>query len=432
VSERPYYFMVAIWGERYRQRFVNLCLPSLLAPGNLPRLRAESGHRFLIATTRVDWAAIEHLPIMAEVRRFATPIFIEVPDQDDKNYTAALRRQTRCLKKLFETAYPAQAYGCLLLPDLILSDGLVETLNRSVAAGHRLVLLPALRQVEEDVLADLSATGLLPHRAGYAETVRPLAVAPRVLADLMVRHLHPEVLVFEEGHACQPLYPPFRFWRVPNRASIILHGFFGLPILMDFAAIPPDHVDCLDHDDYESVYLGRNFSHCNGLHVIQDSDTCGILSLTERATNHSERGLAKRFASVWMPHFALLANLRQGVARHTRRHRDVVRRDLFRRPIRWHADDLDEAYFQEEARIQCLIDRAAGDYFAGGGQFPSRLSLNPRYLILDLAVVPQFLMRVAGLFGILVAAVTGDPRAVARVRKNWAALMAQCRRIIIR
>ena len=55
--------MVAFWGDCYRDRFVQLCLPSLFAPGNLPRLRAEDGHRFLIATTLTDWAEIERLPI---------------------------------------------------------------------------------------------------------------------------------------------------------------------------------------------------------------------------------------------------------------------------------------------------------------------------------------------------------------------------------
>jgi hypothetical protein len=409
VTARPFYFMVAFWGERYRDRFVNLCLPSLLAPGNLPLLHAEDGHRFLIATTRADWDAIGDLPIIAELRRFAPPELLIIPEGKDISYAAALHRQTRCLKLLFDAAYPNRPYGCLLLPDLIVSDGFVATLIRSAQAGHRLVLLPALRQVEEGVLAELATSRAFSPATPGRETVWPLAIAPRALAGLGLRHLHPEVLVFEEGHRHQPLYPPFRFWRVPDRNGIILHGFFGLPILMDFEAVSADHTDCLAHDDYESVYLGRNFSRCGGLHIIRDSDECGILSLTEMAINRTPPRRLNRFGSSWMPQVALLANLRKALERYTRPHRDLVRRDLFRTAVRWHADDLDETYSREEALITSIIDRAAGDYYASGYALPPRFTLNARYLPLDLVNVVQSIFRLLG-GGVAVAlgALTGN------------------------
>jgi hypothetical protein len=80
VTPRPLHFMVAFWGEHYRDRFTNVCLPSLLAPGNLPRLSADNGHRLLIATTCSDWAAIENLPIMAKLTRYVLPVLVTIPD----------------------------------------------------------------------------------------------------------------------------------------------------------------------------------------------------------------------------------------------------------------------------------------------------------------------------------------------------------------
>ena len=56
---RPFYFLLSLWGEKYRNYFVDRCLPTLLAPGNFPVLRAADGHRLLIATTRSDWEAME-------------------------------------------------------------------------------------------------------------------------------------------------------------------------------------------------------------------------------------------------------------------------------------------------------------------------------------------------------------------------------------
>jgi hypothetical protein len=385
--------MVAFWGEHYRDRFTNVCLPSLLAPGNLPRLSADNGHRLLIATTCSDWAAIENLPIMAKLTRYVLPVLVTIPDEVGGDYAAALSRQTRCLKLLFEAAYPGRPYGCLLLPDLVVSDGFVAALERYAVAGHRLVLLPALRQVEEDVLAELENSGLTPAGVHGSRTMLPITIPPRTLADLAVRHLHPEVLAFEEGHPRQPLYPPFRFWRVPNRNGLVLHTFFGLPILMDFEAVLADHTECLDHADYEAVYLGRNFSHCGGLHIVQDSDECGILSLTEKSVNRSASRHIKRFGANWMPQLALLANLRQTLSRYVRPHCDLVRRDLFCAAVRWHGDDLDEEYTNEEARIAALIARAAGDYYADPDAFPSCPSLDMRYLPLDLIGMVQSIVR---------------------------------------
>jgi hypothetical protein len=52
---QPFDFIVSLWGERYRNYFVDRCLPTLLAEGNFPVLRASEGHRLLIATTQADW-----------------------------------------------------------------------------------------------------------------------------------------------------------------------------------------------------------------------------------------------------------------------------------------------------------------------------------------------------------------------------------------
>ena len=118
--------MVTFWGPTYRQYFVDRCLASLLAPGNLPQLRAEDGHRLLIATTPADWQAIELLPIMQAVRRYVTPIHLDIdpPGPTPPGSEAAILQQNRCHKLLLETAYSYRTYACMLWPDIIFSDGL--------------------------------------------------------------------------------------------------------------------------------------------------------------------------------------------------------------------------------------------------------------------------------------------------------------------
>jgi hypothetical protein len=426
-ARRPFCFMVQFWGQQYRDYFVDLCLPSLLAPGNLPLLRAADGHRFLIATPRDDWDRIEHLPVMARLRQHATPTHIDIPPPVDNGYASILRHQTLSLKRLFEAAYAQRAFGCAVWPDTILSDGMVASLLRSVDAGHHLVMQPTIRLAEEGVLGDLKTMGLLPQGSALSLTGEALVVPPRVVADLSTRHLHPEVQIFEEGHPCQPLHPPYRFWRVPGRRGIVLHVFFATPVLMDFAAVPPDHAECLDHADWESVYVGRNFSRCGGLHVIRDSDECGILSITPTKVDRSTVEPSRRFGARWMPTGALLCNLRESIAVYTRDRRDAARRDLFRVSVRWHADDVDAVWVREEARIARLIDRAAGDYYARGGRFPPPITFDPRYLALDLASRRHRAFRLVEYFRIILRALRGDRRDAARIGQRMLSLLGRRR-----
>src|ERR1051325_6114482 len=142
---RPFCFLSQFWGKTYRDYFVDYCLPSLLAPNNVPLLRAEDGHCFLIATPREDWEAIEHLPIMQELRSHTTPVLIEMPAPGRSDYGDILKHQTYSLKRLFEAAYDRKGYGCAVWPDTMLSDGFVAAMQRWVAAGHHLVMQPTVR-----------------------------------------------------------------------------------------------------------------------------------------------------------------------------------------------------------------------------------------------------------------------------------------------
>ena len=55
---RPFCFCVVVWGEQFRNYFLQYCLPSLLAPGNIPALAGERPAEYIIATTAEDWQAM--------------------------------------------------------------------------------------------------------------------------------------------------------------------------------------------------------------------------------------------------------------------------------------------------------------------------------------------------------------------------------------
>ena len=335
---RPFYFLLSLWGEKYRNYFVDRCLPTLLAPGNFPVLRAADGHRLLIATTRSDWEAMEGLPIMAKAREYVTPQFVEVglPDADSSpGGEGAIRHHAKCQKQLCEIAFRDRAYGSVVFPDTLYSTGFVTSLLRYATAGHRLVLCAALRQTEEDVLTEFAATGALPMGSKLSLSAKPLAISQRKMADIAIRHLHPEVVIYDWDYKGAPALSAHRFWRVPGQRGLILRTFYGLPVLMDYGSIETHDVDCLERDIFENVYVRQNFSDAAACMSCEDSDEFMLISLTPEAIGH-------RFIPRRLPSSPLAAEIGS-------KNRTARVDELLRPP---HAETL--------SRVRCSIVRCIG------------------------------------------------------------------------
>jgi len=422
---KPFCFMVPFWGQRYRDYFVDRCLPSLLAPGNLPLLRAADGHRILMATTSVDWEAISNLRLMDKLRGYATPTLVEIPSPLSDTAPGgadAIRHMNLCLRMLTQTAYSYRAYGCSLLPDVIVSDGMVASLIERAQAGYHLVLCTALRQTEETVLAEMSERGLMPKSSRLSTSGESLTIPPRVMADMAVRHLHADVAIFEEGSWAQPFLPPYRFWRVPGRSGLILHGFFAAPILMDYGIVDAHDVTCFSAGGFEHGYLQNNF-YKGKIHLVQDSDELGMLSLTSRSVVQTKPVTRRR--PLQRSRWTQCLSMRVSLGIYARGPRDRLKRDLFRLPIRWHTEDLDAAWHQQERLIAARIEAAVGDYYtlADGPnkkRFPPRLGFRPRYLIGDILTI---WVAAWPYLSVLKQAATGDRYAWSRIKQRLSGLL---------
>src|SRR5207248_6642580 len=76
--ERPFYFITVLWGERFRNYFLDLCLPTLLAPGNLPSLQTKQRSKFLICTRPEDWSALQTAPVFQLLSEHVEPVYVEI------------------------------------------------------------------------------------------------------------------------------------------------------------------------------------------------------------------------------------------------------------------------------------------------------------------------------------------------------------------
>jgi hypothetical protein len=334
---------------------------------------------------------MEGLPILAKVRAYVTPEFLEVGFPESLSAAPGgeevIRHHAKCQKLLCEIAFRDRSYGSVVFPDTLYSTGAVASLLRYAQAGHRLVLCAALRQSEETVLAELAASGESPIGSRFSLTAEPLSISQRKMADLAVRHLHPEVAIYDWEQVGAPLLAAHRFWHVSGRRGLMLRTFYGLPVLMDYRAIETHNTDCLDRDIFENVYVQRNFSKCGGLHVVRDSDEFMLISLTPEAVG--QRYVPRRLPhSRWLQNLYRECGLRASMHYFVGRTRDSLKGALFNSPMYWHVDDLDGAWDQKEHEISGLMRQLNGDYGSGRQaeliRFPQWYLWYPRRMLGDL------------------------------------------------
>jgi hypothetical protein len=333
ILERPFYFIIVLWGERFREYFLEYCVPSLLAPGNLPALSTETPSKFLIATRPEDWAALTSTPIFEVLRRHILPVYIEMPPcpPGRSGYQhMSLGHRAAC-----EIAHRDKAYAAVLTPDCMLSDGSVARLQELARSGTQLVVTAALRFGEEPFLGHLRALGVLPTTPRRDMDVAPILATGAQMAYAAVNGFHSETLAYEWETPGIMAISPAAWWRVPGEDGIVLHSLSWAPLLLDYGAIGNHDTSTLDQWTLDGDYLYHNTESIEKIHVVQDSDELFIASwgpLAERAISKTRFPLDKFLAG----HF-FKQSFYSGFF-------DPLKRRLFFLPVRWHAKPLNEKW----------------------------------------------------------------------------------------
>ena len=170
------YFGFPVWGAGHIDLFTGVCLPSLLAPGNIPALRDAGRCRFFIYTRAEDAHRLKTAPMIAVLRRYM-PVEIRLLREPIGNpyhsasegYAAVLR-----LAALDEVA------AVLPAPDHIFADGSIAALERIAEDGADVVHVAGPRIRLDSLLA-------------WIDTA-PLSLSPRALVSFGLSSLHPAAL----------------------------------------------------------------------------------------------------------------------------------------------------------------------------------------------------------------------------------------------
>ncbi len=330
--ERPIYFIIVFWGERFRDYFLRYCVPSLLSPGNLPSLSTKSPSKFLIVTRPDDWTAMQAAPIFNALSHHIEPVYLEIdacPPGRTGCQHMGLGHRLAC-----ELAHRDKAYATIITPDSMLSDGSVARLQELAQSGTQLVLTAALRFGEEPFLGNLREMGALP-QATSGNSDLPAVISGKQMAHAAVNGFHSETLAYEWDAPGIKMISPAAWWRVPNEDGIVLHSLSWAPLLLDYGAITEHDTSTFDQWTLDGDYLYNNAKVLTKIHVVQDSDELFLASwgpLDERPSAKA-RFPFDRFLAGYFFRLNFLSGFY-----------DPLKRRLFFLPVRWHANPLNEAW----------------------------------------------------------------------------------------
>jgi len=343
--DRPFYFIVVLWGERFRKYFLEYCVASLLSPGNLPALNTSVPSKFLIATRPEDWAAMAGTQIFQTLKRYVEPVFIEIPpcppDRSGCQHMG-IGHSIAC-----DRAHRDKAYAAVVTPDCMLSDGSIARLQELARDGTELVLTAALRFGEEPFLADLRQQGLVTDE-DRGQTGTALVISGRQMVHAAVNGFHSETSAYEWDAPGILVISPAAWWRVPGEDGVVLHSLSWAPLLLDYASVGDHDVSTFDQWTLDGDYLFNNAGKMKKIHVIQDSDEVFLASWAPLA----DRPVAKHR----VPFENLIAGnfFRRSFYSNFF---DPLKRKLFFQPVRWHSKPLNEKWAIVEHRATDELDR---------------------------------------------------------------------------
>lgn len=340
-----FYFIVVFWGKEHRGYFLDLCLPALLSPGNIPALGNLRDSKVVIVTTAEDWAALQDHPTFTLMKRYVEPVYIEMPfpKRDDNKMLVMSAGHKLASQQAFED----RALGVFLTPDLVLSDGSCANLQALALKGTKVVLCAAVRFTWEGCIPEMTRRfGMKPGD--------PLVLPARELTAVALDNLHSETKTYLWD---KPYFAPSPFvcmWRVPGGDGVLMHSFSWAPLLVNYASLHRHNTDTFENWTLDGDYIHSNFPDPDDVYVVTDSDEVMLVSFTRESE--------LRFL-LW-PHYLCMgpwadwAKVRMLRKLFQSDVIDPLKRDLFMLPIRWHTGDFNEAWTKVENRAIGLIQDA--------------------------------------------------------------------------
>ncbi|HEY3918059.1 MAG TPA: hypothetical protein VGL83_09710 [Stellaceae bacterium] len=272
----PVYLMVAVCSPNERDQLWRLLLPSLRSPNNAPVLAQIPGCRLLIATTAALKEEISRGYVLHLLSYFLAIEFVEIEDFDarDPPETNTARGLALCAARCIKDG----AFGSILRPDAILSDGTVRRVAELMNQGCEgaVVLAPRFRFDARRRESDKFIDG------------QPIVLSGRQVTAGILECVEPGFLESSPRKGGSPYY-------VRTADGFVARDRNWAVLLCDFRAMRQDAAGSPRGSGVDEAALHRALlgMHQRGkLHIVADADEVCYLAITESADAPGGRDIA--------------------------------------------------------------------------------------------------------------------------------------------
>jgi hypothetical protein len=279
-----FYLAVTFWGEEYRQHFLEFCLASLLAPGNLPTIAGKTDARLLIATTNEDWGELESQPTFVAARQLIAiehvPFRAESLSNSDSKMHEKMRLMSVAHQSLARKMFQDRAQGIFLYPDTVAATGLVAKLEELWRQGASAVMFMNVRFANEGLINEIKDRGLI--RRG-----EPLSFSSKELVRLTLRYTHSEM----KRGGFENSYPDndcsSYFWVVRRGEDLLFHCGGWIPLLIDYGSLQTHDDSALECSTIDGMqYVGSNFGGRRDICFVRNTNDLFMISFTPESSVH--------------------------------------------------------------------------------------------------------------------------------------------------
>ena len=321
--------LIPIWGLRYTRQFLDFCLPTLLAPGNVPALAKMLPCTVVIMTSVRDELIIREHPVWHRLAKICH-VEIELIDDlitGDNHSTTITLAFARTIRKV--GAEMLDTCFILLVSDYLIADGALASVLARMQAGASGVLACNFQIVAEDAIPFLYRQ--------IDSSKEDLSLSPRELLRWAFSHLHPattanivNLKLTHNEHANR------LFWRVDENTLI------GRPYLMHLIGVRPEVTDFMVGSSFDYSFVPE-MCPSNNVAVITDSDDYLVVEMQPRDHEKNDVRLGPFEPKL------LASTLAEWT---TARHRENVRHTLV-----YHAADIPAKTSEVAAEAEAFIDR---------------------------------------------------------------------------
>jgi hypothetical protein len=307
------------WGEKFRRYFLDYCLSSLLAPGNIPILNRRDGSVFLICTTQEDWAAMQGHHAFTILSSYIKPVHLDLSAEQPN--VSKMARMSQGHLELSSALYERRTYGMFVYPDTIFSSNVISHALKIMEGGKSVVLAYCPRFANNNILSLLD-------QKKTSKKPGVIDVTASELYGMSITHSHSEHLVTEW---IKPYFdqnsPGEIFWTVERGDEQLVHSLQWAPLMLDYASLKRHEVTTLVEWTIDGDYIYRNFGGGHEIYAEYDGSQIALVSFTPESevtrlpfVKHPDSRLLTKFWDVnkWLYSPSI----------------DELKRELFKKPVR--------------------------------------------------------------------------------------------------